>query len=346
MICYIVLIVATSGIYAQGVDDQRRPLKRVKPALYIDGQRLAERVMHLVLDGEQGSVNPYSPKVERVSKLLSHLKHGKPITKDPDWFRKRDAMQHWVAQQRHQVKPHELYAEAFRREGNIQNGLILLWNALSDRWIDYAREGEFNRNNLAHTRNLMDLTGERPFFEGTNKITHHQIKDKAHKLEADSKGTRKPNGGSSTHRSKTIRGDNFSAWYHFAGTALLSYSLAGQLPLGTKWIGKKIAYGAVFLEEFVYFNEHIDGQKRNQIDLAGARFGANLANIARNYRVTADFRNYLSNKKEFKKYMYMDLQKVGGQNYLLGAGQRSGDYLNREKLLSKCSRGFLDYFLR
>ena len=208
-----------------------------------------------------------------------------------------------VAQPEASVTPDALLKKAIEVEGGkIEDALSLCWDVLSDDWYETDKRNFWDRS-----KKLVDITGELAHFDGNDQT-------------GVSRGAR--GRGRSVNRSfNTIRGDNFSAWYHFFGTAYNSFYRTNR-----EWIpGRGLAetHGLIFLEERVLYNDHIDDLKRVEIDKAGARFGHRLA---RNIRRYGDLEKFTTSPDYTGgPYLYSNPEKYG-KKWRLQPGQLAKDF--------------------
>lgn len=262
-----------------------------EPDLFIDGNQLADNVTPTLLADKtsptlKASVSPLN--------LLRDLYQGSTYYMKVD----REAKSHlrgWLLSQNFRsVEPHTFYAKAIEICGNdVQKGLITAWSVLREDWDNHRR------NEYPHIQKLVDITGELEHFQGQEVSVIHRGKPQ---------------------KTKSIRGDNFSAWYHMTGTALLAYTLAASnLPLP-----KAITGAMIELEERVYHDEFIDPFKRRYIDYQGVHFGVRLA---RNLRQFRDSESFLAARKPVP-YLNQEPSKMPG-NWPLLPGETSADYYRR-----------------
>lgn len=260
-----------------------------RPHLFFDGAALAS-ILAQQLESE------YSPRQLRsqsVSALpmLRLLMHGHAIYTD---HKERMGKLHsWVMSQPDgSILPREFYARAITlSDGKVQEGLILAWNFLRDGWNQSG-----NRNSYPHIVKLYDITGEASRFQGNDQFVSDP-KDSKRRLFV-----------------KTIRGDNFSAWYHVAGTALLGFTLANSsLPLPARLLTSI----PIWIEENLHYDEFIDPVKRRLLDYQGMELGLGLANHFRGFR-----------RSVIRDYLY-DAPEKFPPTWALREGESATDYYRR-----------------
>ncbi|MBC7693114.1 MAG: hypothetical protein H7222_15225 [Methylotenera sp.] len=166
-----------------------------QPNLYLDGEVLAHRVTAQVLAHKAQRENKL--EVESLPSLGFSLFEGTQIAY-PASEQQRDELRKWLETRKEgTITPDALFMHALDGAGgNVQRALICCWNQLSDGWNSAAIE----RNSRFTTLKLKDITGELIRFDGIRQKTRA---GESHEF---------------------VRGDNFSAWYHFFGTALHAYT--------------------------------------------------------------------------------------------------------------------------
>ena len=246
----------------------------VRPDLYVDGAALADRVAHSVRGGAHVLDHHVWPSA------LFRLYMGDAFFPADDPARL--ALHDWLmAQPDDSVAPDALYVRAIAAAGgNVERGLAIAWDVLREDWDDGQRRNEFPR-----TRKLIDITGERGAFRGN----------------------------ACGFRSSTIRGDNFSAWYHMTGTALLTFLNAnGSLSAEA---ADTFTNAMITIEETFFGHVFVDSRKREAIDRAGAAMGRRLAeNLQR--RVAGDPQ---------RPYLY-DNPSLYGPSWRMPASGRACDF--------------------
>ncbi len=286
-----------------------------RPDLYMDGKRLANCVAKsLWKTSNQSTRGARSQNFSMGSPLFTLKDYEElPIT-DPSLHKK---LERWVfAQSDDSITPEMLYLKGFElTDGNIQEGLALVRNVLTREAVSVER-----RNFHLVPRKLVDITGERalrlkykyPFggsFDPEIQLAYNILTS-----------SRLMKGGL-----ETIRGDNISAWYHFAGTAVHAYANAhSRLFLKNHTIGQKWSEFAIHAEEDILFGTHRDFRKRKEIDFAGMKFGFELARLQKKYATADDLPEDIQNNCE---YLY-DNPEVYGPTWHLKPGQRPSDYVD------------------
>lgn len=271
----------------------------VRPFRFIDGEVLANYVTRWILKNTDPAKRRQQESCSGTNWKLcqgeAFREQGHP---------ERVALENWLLKQReNSVSPDQIYQRAFEiTDGNISRGLTLVWDVLSEDWRNI-----YDRNKFSHIKKLIDITGERPLFhqneiEGVNK--------RGEPISVTS-----------------IRGDNFSAWYHFAGTALRAYLTRNKIPISS--IGKAYAKALIFLEENVIFDVFIDSEKRIIIDKQGAQFGDSLAANLIAFEKGGLPKFEASRKARNKRYLYSDPSRFP-KGYSLLEGEKPTDYFNRK----------------
>jgi len=263
------------------------------PDLYLDGEALGNHVTDWILRNTDAATRKRA--TFRVSPLLVDLFAGAPV-RFQDHLELEDRLKTWMRRQPDRsITPDAYYARAIGLTGgNVPKAMLLAWNVLRKGWGDVAR------NDFLHTRALVDITGERDRL----------VPPKA-------SGLMLPFGG----KTKSIRGDNFSAWYHFSGTALHTYLTATSrwLPFLPAHVAEGYTRALVFIEEKVLYNQFVDPLKRRNIDLAGARFGRVLATNLKKYD-SAEALAQAGKGPSERGYLY-DNPEVYGPKWHLAPGQ-------------------------
>jgi hypothetical protein len=265
-----------------------------EPDLFVDGVALANAVTKPVL-ANKDEINPLW--VSRPARKLLHDLYEGGIFDMQVSRAHEDAMKAWMLEQKDSsITPEALFSKAIEIGSNrVQQGLMIAWAALRDNWQSPVR------NDFAHIKKLVDITGEREVFRGND-------------ISVLMKGEPTP--------AKTIRGDNFSAWYHMSGTALLTYTLAAsKVPFP-----KVLAGAMIELEERIYHDEFIDPFKRRHIDYQGARFGYQLARNLQSFKDKESFER--SPRSKQTTVLYQDPDKMP-EHWPLREGEKPADYFQR-----------------
>jgi len=273
------------------------------PARYLDGEALANELTPWILENTD-------PKVRRRDHFVNWL-NIKLISGDafvPRYHPERVRMLEWMlAQPDHSIMPHQLYQQAISiTGGDLQRAMMVVWDTLTE-----IKDYEQTRNLERRALKLVDITGELDVFDGMN-----------HKLplgypKEPPKIYREVNDA----QIKASRGDNLSAWYHFAGTALHAY-LKGSSKLNLIRT-KRHTDLLIHLEEQVLYNEFVDPKKRIEIDLAGSAFGWKLVRNLKNYKAAQSFNK--STDALNTHYLY-DNHELYDESWRLKEGQRPLDY--------------------
>lgn len=277
-----------------------------RPDLYLDGEAMANAITPWILENTEAV-----DRLDHTDYPASYLylfygaRFGWDYNANID---KSNILKSWIlSQEDNSIKPVAFYQKAIEiAGGNVEDGLVLAWNFL------IHRKGEKRkRNDFPYQQKLYDITGEFEVFEGN-------------------KG---PNGR------VTVRGDKFSAWYHFAGTALNSFHEANRIssiPTGCSnrtisGFAKAKTNFALLMEHFgnrfrqrTLFNEGmIDKLKKQKIDEAGAEFGAALWKnlMDHEYSTSEEFLESSPNRT----YLY-DNPSVYGPKWRLREGQKPWEW--------------------
>lgn len=282
-----------------------------RPYLYLDGTRLANAITPWILKNTDPNVRRMSTEIYQLKKRLFL---GDQVTTH---LRLSDELKVWMlSQPDRSILPQRLYEKAIEiAKGNVESGMISVWNVLCAN-----HDGYRTRNRLAHTVKLADITGEHVHFTPGDVLLPRVDPKTGRILMTDS--------GPIWRRLKTIRGDIFSAWYHFAGTALNSYHRSTK---GSGWLSGRLETDIlIFGEEHVLFEKHIDGYKRVLLDREGAKFGEALARNVRSFRTPEEFAK--DPRATRKEYLY-DAPEKYPRNWELRPGQQSIDYLTKRRSL-------------
>lgn len=212
---------------------------------YLDGELFARRIARYIQANYPQSValrrNGLRPALEFQLFLGKQVRdHGGHWAKLSAWLASRP---------RFSVLPHEFFQKCLELNGgNIELSLILAWDFLSFQWNTDTEIRNFKPSSLQ----LYDVTGE-----------------------LDSCG-----GNRQTLLWRSIRGDKFSAWYHFFGTAMHAFIRENTLVHGLKW---RIPTNWILnLEETLLGRTFlVDILKRLENDKAGVRFGKALFRYVR-----------------------------------------------------------------
>ncbi len=212
------------------------------------------------------------------------------------------ALQNWLASRPdHSVLPHELIEKATElSRGSVFYGLVLCWDVLRVGWGNAV-----SRNAYPLILKLYDITGELDKFDGNFFSQEEWAKRKKSLI---------------TLRKKvTVRGDNFSAWYHFIGTALHSFTMTNSrwqtIP---GWWQTRLL---IWLEEIIYgnlFGSFLDGKKRIRFDIEGENFGRQLAQNLSRYHNALD---YIADHGPAPPSYLTSRPEIYGFNWKLKAGQ-------------------------
>ena len=272
-----------------------------RPDLYLDGKILA----NTVADGLKKSDLKHALSTKKIPNMMDHLAAGFSFSNRHDDY--RNQLMNWVlSQPDHSIYPHEFILKSIQiRGGNVQDGLMLAYDHLVDGW--YRSD---SRNAYEHTLKLVDITGELSNYDGSTRIYGERktsIARKALNFPFINKGA----------PTQTIRGDNFSAWYHFLGVTLSTYMSSRSInPMPAGWTNKTI----VFVNEYIFSGTFIDGEKRLKIDLAAPDFATQLIKLLKKPHL-------IKNKSQ---YLYENSSQYG-QKWKLKPGQLPGDYGTNEQ---------------
>jgi len=232
------------------------------PYRIVDGARLADRVTPAVLRVDRAARERLEPLTDRLERL------GWASPFHPPHDPRRRALLAWtLSQPDFSVEPHQLFEKALEiAQGSVQRALLLCWDQLRQGWMRPPL-----RNIQPQTLKLFDITGERELFDGNFPGGVKELGLWGSIVT-----------GQSRVEAETIRGDVFSAWYHFFGTAIDAFhrQRATAFPRA-EWA----TLGAIFVQETLFTNRHVDAHKRWILDTEGARFGGRLA---RNIQAFAD----------------------------------------------------------
>jgi hypothetical protein len=254
------------------------PFARAERDLYLDPYRLADQTAERLLDQ---NVKPGSARGIPISDFTKTLSIANGFT--PRYSPERVQLMEWIASRPDgSISPADLMERASQVAGKDGlKAMVLCWDVLREGWNRMPR-----RNTLEHTLKLMDLTGEQEHFNG-NFV----------EAEAKQPWLRKVLGR--PIRSESIIGDNFSAWYHFFGTALNAYVIGLK---STPGLGQAQTQLLVTVQETLAGNRFFENQKRIYLDRAGARFGAQLL---RNLRDEARFRARTHSQPKDLPFLYV-----------------------------------------
>lgn len=280
---------------------------RAGPDLYLDGEALANVLTCWVLE----NTSPEIRLAHRPRLLALRLKNADAFHDEND-PRVRKLFLWLGRQEKRSVRPAELFQKAFETaEGNLEEGFLYAWDVL--------REGSWNaetRNNWPWTLKLFDITGEADAFRGQwppgttfgGKI----------------EGTTANGLGIPTKYLGASRGDTFSAWYHFAGTALNSFLSANSIVSGKRpEVADFYTRLALLSQHWDDAREFGDYRKRHEIDFAGSKFGAKLYGNLKTYATCEAFQ--ASEDAERTEYLY-DNPEVYGPTYHLKPDQTPWEY--------------------
>lgn len=248
---------------------------------------------------------PVEPPKNR-NGLLTMLYTGAELLTEDDPARR--ALKQWLLNQPDDsVTPEALLREAVRLEdGDVQRGLERCWDVLRENWQD-----DKNRNAFPHILKLIDITGERESFDGNDPRDGKQ-----RRARATTAGLR----GLIFRGMKSTRGDNFSAWYHFFGTASYAFHGTANKSIVSPLLATR---AAIFLEEKVLHNEFKDAQKRRINDVEGAKFGYQLAKNLMTYKTVDEFEKSEGGLRT--EYLY-DAPEKFGRKWQLQEGQTAHDF--------------------
>ncbi len=285
----------------------------IRPERFIDGEALANYLTIRILNNTDRDVRL---RQDWLPTMNYHLWLGRPFLGEipsnlpnPEFrgmdYPNRLALKKWMlSRPDNSISPDQFFGKAIELEnGNVQRGLMLAWDTLGEGHI-FAKE----RNNYPHTKKLIDITGERDVFTGNYYSIERRRKD-----------------GTTVNKPvESIRGDNFSAWYHFAGVALRSFTTANS---GFSLLsGKTYANVLIFLEEYAIHNIFIDPEKRRLIDYQGAIFGSKLAKNLRRHQDSDSFR--ASGDSINTHYLYNDFSRIS-DSWPLRTDEKPLDYYYR-----------------
>lgn len=293
-------------------DDELLKMSPYRPDLYLDGENLADRLTGWILGNttkeKRSKHHGFFPG--KMSKLL-YSGNAFPTEIIPE-DREMDMMD-WVNEQpKNSLTPEAVLQEAIRRsEGDVEAGLFLCWNLMRNSWKST------DRNKYQRARRLVDITGERAVV-----ATYGPSPDK---IPSFLNFWASRSALISGEKPKSIRGDNYSAWYHFFGTALSSFHKSRSIStLYSPIIAEAQTNAMIFVEEDLLFGEFNDARKRKAIDQAGARFGAQLAKNLAKYETVSDFQ--ASHPQAGNgEYLY-DNSSYYGEKWSLKPGQRPWEY--------------------
>jgi hypothetical protein len=316
---------AQSSPGPSAIVDPRVASTELKPHLYFDGQAFANKMTDWTLENTKAEERLKQPKLPSLRQRL-HAGSGFREDGDPS----RQALEKWVmSQPDNSITPDRFYAKAFEIEGGrVGDGLSLVWDVLREGWgfTDL-------RNDTARARKFVDITGELSLFRG-NHLPNLQVGSDG-KLITDVFGKLPEFESRKLGKvgvQSVIRGDNFSAWYHFAGTALNSFyrENSARWPFPGDWETRVL----IMLEEHVLYNEFLDPFKRRLIDIEGGKFGVQLARNLRTYSSAEKF-----NKTSLAKnteYLYENPKKIP-ESWALKPGQHPRDYGSERHTLFSAS---------
>ncbi len=256
---------------------------------YLDGNALGDRVAADL----KNSGAKFTIAGESHSFLLYSLFNGNEIDSKLGGKNKSfEALDAWInsaSVKDQSITPEILMNKALALSSNdVQEALVLCWN--------YLRQNLYQDSRMRNTQNfvfkLYDITGEWPLFDDEAQ----EVKEKGQPVTKN-----------------FVRGDKFSAWYHFFGTAL--HEFARQQ---TNW--RTNTHHLVKMEERWHFGwDYLeDSKKRIEIDNAGADFGKRL------------YRNLTNPNADLKKanseHSLKENPTVYGPSWDLKAGQKPRDF--------------------
>jgi hypothetical protein len=284
-----------------------------QPDLFLDGEALANALTEKLLSDPEYDSMPERKKVFFREPNMNGFR--KTLMQGAEFEAGHDLTQWLLTQPDDSVSLDNFLMEAVKKNrGSVRLGLIAAWNTLRADYTDV--EG---RNLFPHIRKLKDVTGERDIFDG-------QVHER----------TITPKGGKAKNqRIRTLRGDNFSAWYHFVGTALSSFHLSSSSKVSR--LGKLETDLMIAAEEHLIgkvdgFSVMIDPLKRIEIDKAGSLFGLKLSKNLTKFESAAAFR--ASKEARNTRYLY-DAPKVYGPRWALLPGQHPRDFGTQNKTLDR-----------
>ena len=293
------------------------PVRAAPPATvasdrYVDGVALANSLTPWILQNTTPEARKKDSFSASPDRKLAHGLEFLPAN-DPGRVRLKTWM---LAQPNASITPNALYTKAFEiTGGDLQLGMKVVWDVLREKWNADAR-----RNLYPHILKLVDITGELPLFDG---IEHPRpAGDPREAAQAGSVRLKVRRAlGKPELPVKTIRGDNFSGWYHFAGTALSAF-LKGSSRLNLMPPAAQ-AKLMVQIDHTLFSNQLIDAKKRQQLDLAGVDFGAKLSQNLKTYSTVDEFK--ASPDAENTNYIY-DHSEFYGPDWALKPGQHPRDF--------------------
>jgi len=293
--------------------------REYRPNLFLNGKNLANKVTSWILKNISEKDIRCRYFMFGINDNLSNgklfLYKGSDIGPYNTEVRTR-ALETWILLQANgSITPADLFQTAVRLTGGqIEVAFMLCWD-----FLVHGSYHAWQRNSFPTLLKLVDITGELTRFEGNGQTV----------LEVDEKN--KPilnkDGTQKTRQIKIMRGDNFSNWYHFFGTALLSFVRENSAiyPLKTRvpvefclWLEKRMA------------SDHIDLKKSTNINHAGVSFGKELAKNLRNFKDPQSFANSVEAKNI--EFLY-DSPEEYGPDWALVDGQSTYEYRSRTRLL-------------
>ncbi len=295
-------------------DEDLLAMSPSQPDLYLDGTALADKLTPWLLENFQSDkTQAHHPM--KVGKMGYTLYAGEKFTSDAI---PKDELAFWDwldAQPLNSVTPEEMLKEALREtNGDVEGALFMCWNLLRNSW--QATE----RNKFQRAKRLIDITGERAVVATYGPSQNYEKSSKLNDIAQRSALLTGDKG-------KYIRGDNYSAWYHFFGTAINTFHKSRSPgTLYSPAIAAGLSQSMIAVEEDVLFPHFVDGHKRKEIDKAGVGFGARLAENLKTYKNKDSFvvENPDAEKKE---YLYNN-PDVYGPKWALQPGQKPWEYKN------------------
>lgn len=288
-----------------------------EPARIVDGALMAEALANWI-STQNFATNSWTSSWRTGVNLLS-LWAGTTV----QWSKTRllvEELESWLLSQPDEsVRPLELYQQAIIvGKGDVRLAFVLVWNLLSRNW-----EWEASRNYFLRTRKLFDITGEFSRFT-TNLVPRIQVgADKEPLLDKD--------GFYIYHEMNSKRGDKFSAWYHFAGTAINTFlKSTGRPRLLPPGFETELA---IRLERFLHRHDASqDSIKRIANDRQGNQFGARFAHHVRSI-LSGSFQQTIPSSD----YIRID-QEQFPESYALGPEQTPHDYGTQDRSRGDLSR--------
>ncbi len=327
-----------------------------KPHRAIDGVVLADKVSCWAakkLGFEKDSDGEWKKRASlwktQIPKNLGvhYLSNGIPIPFSGD-KEAATSLKKWIDGQKYfSVNPEDLFRQAATITKDPQKALMLCWNVLSENWNANVVE----RNLRYRSLKMMRLTGEISKLQTVMpeqrelrakltdaRETRRSLERAVREYEADGEILEEYNKALKDEQEiesqvsnwrVSNRGDDFSGWYHFFGSAIHAFAKEADDEgkyLPTSWLlfAEKSLYGS---HGFGDSKRIFDYDKRDLIDRAGIDFGNRLAkNLAEPDSIDEIKKLYKSNCDLTQNDYIKDQPEKLPKNWALRSDQLAQDY--------------------